>query len=133
MSPDRRFEVDGAVEAWAFIEKEVANGTVDGEVWDEARKWLVWDTIALHTSPQFFVYKQPLVFLTAAGINADFHGPDSDASGLLTWSDYYKVKKAFPRLDLAGGVTRIMCGFARDKPATTYGESDGDCVVCCCA
>ncbi|TAQ87375.1 hypothetical protein B7494_g4303 [Chlorociboria aeruginascens] len=120
ISPDKRFEVDGAIAARNFIEASVNNGTTHSHKWDDNRKQLVWDTIALHTTPSIFVYKQPLVFLTAAGINADFHGPDSDPSGLLTWEDYYQVKATFPRLDLASGVSEILCGFARDKPATTY-------------
>lgn len=122
VSPDKRFEVDGAIAAWNFIESSLHNGTIHSHDWDDDRKWLVWDSIALHTTPSIFAYKQPLVFLTAAGINADFHGPDSDLSGLITWDDYYQVKAAFPRLDLASGVSEIICGFARNKPATTYGR-----------
>lgn len=121
VSPDKRFEVDGAIAAWNFIESSVHNGTIHSNDWDDERKWLVWDAIALHTTPSIFAYKQPLVFLTAAGINADFHGPESDLSGLITWNDYCQVKAAFPRLDLASGVSKIICGFARNKPATTYG------------
>ncbi|RFU32453.1 hypothetical protein B7463_g3881, partial [Scytalidium lignicola] len=120
VSTDKRFEVDGAIASWNFIESAVRNGTIHSHDWDDERKWLVWDTIALHTTPTIFAYKQPLVFLTAAGINADFHGPDSDLSGLITWDDFYKVKAAFPRLDLASGVSKFMCGFAKNKPATTY-------------
>jgi len=122
VSTDKRFEVDGAIAAWNFIESSVSNGTIHSLDWGDDRKWLVWDAIALHTNPSIFAYKQPLVFLTAAAINADFRGPDSDLSGLVTWDDYYRVKAAFPRLDLASGVSKIMCGFARNKPATTYGR-----------
>ncbi|KAH8587782.1 hypothetical protein B0O99DRAFT_556103 [Bisporella sp. PMI_857] len=120
VSNDKRFEVDGAIAAWNFIEASVLNGTAHSRKWDDNQKQLLWDTIALHTTPSIFAYKQPVVFLTAAGINADFLGPDSDLSGLLTWNDYYQVKAAFPRLDLASGVTKIICGFAANKPATTY-------------
>ncbi|KAH8820163.1 hypothetical protein F5884DRAFT_744524 [Xylogone sp. PMI_703] len=120
ISTDKRFEVDGAIAAWNFIESAIHNGTIHSHDWDDNRKWLVWDAIALHTDASIFPYKQPLVFLTGAGINADFHGPESDASGLITWNDYKQITAAFPRLDLAGGVTKILCGFATNKPATTY-------------
>jgi hypothetical protein len=122
VSTDKRFEVDGAIAARNFIETSVNNGITHSDKWDDNQKQLVWDAIALHTQPTIYVYKQPLVFLTAAGINSDFQGPDSDPSGLLTWDDFNQVKSAFPRLDLASGVSKIFCGFARTKPATTYGK-----------
>jgi hypothetical protein len=46
VSADRRFEVDGAVAAWNFIESSVQNGTIHGHDWNDDRKWLVWDAIA---------------------------------------------------------------------------------------
>lgn len=120
VSTDKRFEVDGAIAAWAFIDSALENGTAQG--WDEHRKQLVWDSIALHTDPSIFQYKQPVVKTTATGILADFQGPNSDLSHTLTWDEYYRVKDAFPRLDLGPSVSKIICGFASTKPATTYGE-----------
>ncbi|CZR56833.1 uncharacterized protein PAC_06722 [Phialocephala subalpina] len=120
ISTDKRFEVDGAIAAWDFIDSAVTNGTAHG--WDEYRKQLVWDSIVLHTDPSIFQYKQPVVKTTATGIFADFQGPNSDLSHTLTWDEYYQVKDAFPRLDIGPSVTRIICGFARTKPATTYSK-----------
>lgn len=121
ISPDKRFEVDGAIAARHFLHTAIRNGTVPHEDWDEHRIQLVWDTIALHTDPSIFRYKQPVVNFTATGIFADFRGPMSDFSGTLTWDEYYRVKDAFPRLDLGPNFGRWICGFARSKPATTYG------------
>ncbi|KAF2477651.1 uncharacterized protein BDR25DRAFT_274960 [Lindgomyces ingoldianus] len=118
ISSDKRFEVDGAIAAWDFIEAEMKNGTAHG--WDENRKQLVWDAIALHTTPTISAYKQPVVAATGAGILSDIQGPNSDSTHTLTWEEYDRVKSEFPRLDFGPGASKIICGFARSKPATTY-------------
>ncbi|KAL5316179.1 hypothetical protein ACEPPN_017057 [Leptodophora sp. 'Broadleaf-Isolate-01'] len=118
ISSDKRFEVDGAIAARDFVDAAVKNGTT--KWWDEGRKQLVWDAIALHTDPTIFQYKEPVVKATGTGIFSDFQGPNSDLSHTLTWDEYYRVKEAFPRLDLGPSVGEIICGFARTKPATTY-------------
>jgi hypothetical protein len=120
ISKDKRFEVDGAIAARNFIEAEVKDGKAHG--WDEHRKQLVWDTIALHTTPDIAMYKQPVVGLVSAGIASDFHGPNSDPTGSLTWDEYNAIVKEFPRLDLAGGIRKIICGFIDTKPETTIGK-----------
>lgn len=121
ISPDKRFEVDGAIAARNFLHTAIQNGTAPQADWDEHRIQLIWDTIALHTDPSIFRYKQPVVNFTATGIFADFQGPLSDLSGTLTWDEYYQVVDAFPRLDLGPSFEKWVCGFARSKPATTYG------------
>ena len=57
------------------------------------------------------------------GIAADFQGPNSDPSGTLSWDEFNAIIKEYPRLDLAGGVRKIVCGFCRKKPATTFGKN----------
>jgi hypothetical protein len=121
VSPDKRFEVDGAIAAREFIHSAIQNGTAEHQHWDEHRIQLVWDAIALHTTPSLFPYKQAVVNFTATGILADFQGPFSDLSGTLTWEEFNRVKDAFPRLDLGAEFGKWACGFARSKPATTYG------------
>jgi hypothetical protein len=120
VSPDKRFEIDGAFAARAFIEAALQNGTTSN--WDEVRKQLVWDAIALHTTPTISAYKQPEVALITAGVDADVLGPPGDPTGSLTWDEYNRVKDAFPRLDLGPSVIGKICGFARSKPNTTYGK-----------
>lgn len=97
------------------------NGTGSKD-WDENRIQLVWDAIALHTTPSISAFKQPLVAFTGFGIFSDFLGPDSDATHTLTWEEFERVKGELPRHEMRNGVTEIICGFARNKPATTYGE-----------
>jgi hypothetical protein len=121
VSKDKCFEVDGAIAARSFIQEQGKNGKVGD--WDEHRQQLVWDAIALHTSPRIAKYKEPVVQLCGLGIVSDFKGPDSDPTGILTWDDFNAVKKEFPRHDLAGGIREKIVHFCKTKPETTYGMS----------
>jgi hypothetical protein len=120
VSADKRFEVDGANAARDFIEEQQKAGkTAD---WDHHRLQLVWDAIALHTTPTIAAYKEPVVKLCSFGTGVDFQGPDSDRTKTVTWEEFHALNNVFPRHDLAGGIRKIMCGLCRTKPATTYGE-----------
>lgn len=48
VTEDKRFEVDGANAARDFLEKEAGD-------WNKHRLQLVWDAIALHTTPSIAV------------------------------------------------------------------------------
>ncbi|KAH6900537.1 hypothetical protein B0T10DRAFT_600813 [Thelonectria olida] len=118
ISHDKRFEVDGAEAARNWIQEEQRRGRA--EHWDDHRTQLVWDAIALHTTSTIALYKQTVVKVCAFGIAADFRGPNFDAVGTISWDEFNAVNEKFPRLDLAGGVRRVLCGFCQTKPATTY-------------
>ena len=92
------------------------------ESWDTNRIQLVWDAIALHTTPSISAYKEPVVGLTGMGVAADFQGPKSDVSGTITIEDFNTFKTTFPRLDLAGSIRDELDGFCRTKPNTTHGK-----------
>src|SRR5258708_3196754 len=61
-SPDERFEVDGANAARRFLER---HGVPEAEV------DVVWDAIALHTTPGIPRWKKPEVALVTAGRRPD--------------------------------------------------------------
>ena len=65
-SPDKRFEVDGANAARLFIKQEVERAGADD--WDHHRLQLLWDAIALHTTPSIAQHKEPEVAATGLGI-----------------------------------------------------------------
>ncbi|KAG9771666.1 hypothetical protein ABEF93_000575 [Exophiala dermatitidis] len=147
VSTDKRFEVDGANIAREFI--TAANSAIDNDAshkWDKHRLQLVWDSIALHTTPSIAQHKEPEVFATQMGIMCDFFGPnmpggggggeakaraeDEDEDGgsgnsngngvpLVTVDEYKEVVAAFPRLGFKDDLVNILCGLCRDKPATT--------------
>lgn len=116
ISADKRFEVDSADAARDFLKRE--SGPGDG--WDAHRVQLVWDAIALHTTPSIAIHKEPEVVATSLGIKADFSGPDGEPEGMLTWDEYEAVVKEVPRLGMKEGMREIMCYLCKTKPQTTY-------------
>ena len=121
ISTDKRFEVDGADAARAFIKDQTTEAH-----WDKHRVQLLWDAIALHTSPSIALYKEPEVKATALGIMAELLGPDIIPGGVLSQAEWDGVVEAYPRDGLRDGLIGKMCGFCRDKPATTFDNFVGD-------
>ena len=115
VSSDKCFEVDGADAARTFVENQPAVSE-----WDQHRKQLLWDAIALHTYPLVALYKEPEVRATALGILTDFTGPAGVPGGALTDAEWQSIISEFPRNGFKTGVVQKLCGFCRDKPKTTY-------------
>ena len=124
VSKDKRFEVDGANAARDFLKSEAV-----GDTWDSRRLQLVWDAIALHTTPSIASYKEPEVVATSNGISSDFGGPKGPFGRFLTEEEYQKIVDELPRLGLKEGVREIMCGLCRDKPETTVSVLDCPCFL----
>ncbi|KAI4274818.1 MAG: hypothetical protein L6R38_006032 [Xanthoria sp. 2 TBL-2021] len=104
ISDDKCFEVDGANAAVAFLEKEAK------ETYDQHRRQLVWDAIALHTAIHIAMHKEAEVVATAMGIAADLMGPEAPMTmGLLTWEEYEGVVMEVPRLCLKSEFGEAMC------------------------
>ena len=116
ISEDKRFEVDGANAARSFLRKAHPEDSPD---WTDSRLQLIWDAIALHTTPSIAMHKQPDVVAVAFGILADFLGPGTPGA-VITIDEYKEVVTAYPRLGFAGEVQEIMCGLCKTKPETTY-------------
>ncbi|CAH0047355.1 unnamed protein product [Clonostachys solani] len=111
ISPDKRFEVDGANAARDFIRSHE-----DGKSWDERKVQLVWDAIALHTERSIAYFKELDVQVVSRGIQLDFSGP---ANGVAE-DDYLAVTQAFPKDDLKDSVNSTFLWLCETKPATTY-------------
>ncbi|OCL13378.1 hypothetical protein AOQ84DRAFT_332744 [Glonium stellatum] len=122
VSTDKRFEVDGANGARAFIQREV-EGTQE---WDAHRLQLVWDAIALHTTPSIARFKQPEVAFTSLGIFAELTGPAIAPPGTLSQAEFDSIAAEFPRADLKGYIRETMCRLCRTKPDTTYDNFVGE-------
>ncbi|KAK4898387.1 hypothetical protein LTR27_003983 [Elasticomyces elasticus] len=117
VSPDKRFEVDGANAARAFVEQQTVHS--GGKTWDKHRGQLLWDAIALHTTPSIAQHKEPEVAATGLGIFADFVGIFA-VPGTMTIEEYDAIVAKYPRHGFREGVKEIMCGLCRTKPETTY-------------
>ncbi|MEU0936441.1 HD domain-containing protein [Embleya sp. NPDC005971] len=110
----RRFEIDGADEARAFL---VAHGIAD----EDAR--LVWEAIALHTTPEIPTHMDPVIALTTAGVELDVLGIGyHDVSA----EERAAVVAAHPRPDFKRRILRAFTDGIAPKPATTFGNIKAD-------
>jgi hypothetical protein len=108
-SEHERFEIDGANAARAFLERHGL---------PEERVMTVWDSIALHTTPQITRYKQPEVQLVNLGARYDVVGADFDA---LSDEQRAAVLAAHPRTNFKAGIIAAFSEGIREKPETAYG------------
>ncbi|MGW5939395.1 HD domain-containing protein [Streptomyces celluloflavus] len=113
-SSQQRFELDGADEARAFL-------TARGIPEDRVR--LVWEGIALHTTPEIPHHMAPEVALVTAGVELDVLGIGYDT---LPPETREAITAAHPRPDFK---RRILHAFHRGlahRPQTTFGNVKAD-------
>ena len=103
-----RFEVEGANAARAFARNEGI---------DELRSQLIWDGVALNSTPSIALYKETEVALCTAGIGLDWGGWGYDK---LTEAQVARIVDAFPRLEMKRRFTCAVCCIVETRPATTY-------------
>src|SRR3569833_133672 len=113
VSPDRRFEVDGAIAARDFVRQHPR-----GRSWEVRRVQLVWDAIALHSEPKIAFFKELDVQVVSKGVAMDFQGPTAG----VTAAEYAAVLAEFPQSDLRGSVRETISWLCQTKPESTYGE-----------
>ena len=115
-----RFEVEGANAARAFARKEGI---------DERRGQLIWDGVALNSTPSIALHKEPEVALSTAGIALDWGGFGYDK---LTEAQVAAIVDAFPRLEMKQRFARAVCCIVETRAATTYdnfARDFGECFV----
>ncbi|MEV7355381.1 HD domain-containing protein [Kitasatospora sp. NPDC091276] len=110
----RRFEVDGAEVAAAFLR---------GHGVDERRVRLVWEAIALHTTPGIPEFLEPEIALTTAGVELDVLGI---GYADLAAADRDAVVAAHPRPDFKRGILRAFHDGVAPKPETAFGNVKAD-------
>ena len=103
-----RFEVEGANAARRFAE---------GEGLDERRAQLIWDGVALNSTPSIALYKEIEVSLCTAGIGLDWGGWGYDS---LPAAQIAEIVAAFPRLEMKQQFSHAVCQIVETRPATTY-------------
>jgi hypothetical protein len=109
----RRFEIEGADAARAFARE---HGLGDRQ----AR--LIWDSVALNSTPSIGLYKEAEVALCTAGIGVEF-GFQYDR---IPPDEMKSILAAFPRLEMKRRFTDSVCRIVRSKPETTYDNFAGD-------
>jgi len=114
----KRFEVDGADAAREFLRRHgIPEPKVD----------LVWEAIALHTTPGIPSYMRPEIALTNAGVVMDVIGTGYDE---YTPEQRDKVIAAFPRGDFKNEFIEIQTRSAMKKPQTTFGTVNVEYIEC---
>jgi hypothetical protein len=109
-----RFEVESA---------NVARRFAQGEGVNERRAQLIWDGVALNSTPSLGLYKEIEVSLCTAGIGLDWGGFGYES---LSASRIAEVVKAFPRLDMKQRFAQAVCRVVHTRPTTTYDNFAAD-------
>jgi hypothetical protein len=103
-----RFEVEGANAARRFAQ---------GEGVDERRAQLIWDGVALNSTPSIGLHKEIEVSLCTSGIGLDWGGWGYES---LPESRIAEVVDTFPRLEMKQRFAHAVCRVVETRPATTY-------------
>ncbi|MEH7096142.1 HD domain-containing protein [Neobacillus vireti] len=115
-SPDLRFEVDGANAARSFLQQY--------QISDESIR-LVWDAIALHTTPGIAEHKESEVALLFSGVGLDVMGDGYDKFP----EDLRKeILGAFPRNNFKREIIPAFYEGFKHKPETTFGNMKEDII-----
>jgi HD superfamily phosphodiesterase len=109
-----RFEVDGANAAWQFLVEHGVTG-------DALR--IVWDSIALHTTPGIPQHKEPEVALVTAGVELDVLGFGYDD---IPTEDREAVLAAYPRVDFKESIIQAFAEGMAHRPETVFGTMNAD-------
>jgi hypothetical protein len=108
VSGPNRFEVNGADAVLTFIA---------GRGLSDRRAQLIWDLVALNSTPSLALHKEPEVAVGTMGIGLDYGGFGLDA---LQPADVNRIVEAFPRLRMKDEFTQACCRIVRERPETAH-------------
>jgi hypothetical protein len=108
VSGPNRFEVNGADAARAFIA---------GRGLSERRTQLIWDLVALNSTPSLALHKEPEVAVGTMGIGLDYGGFGLDA---LQAGDVARILGAFPRLRMKDRFSETCCHLVVKRPDASH-------------
>ncbi len=108
MSGPNRFEVNGADAVRSFI---ASRGLSD------RRAQLIWDLVALNSTPSLALHKEPEVAVGTMGIGLDYGGFGLDA---LEAGDVGRILSAFPRLKMKDRFSETCCRLVMERPETSH-------------
>jgi hypothetical protein len=107
VSGPNRFEVNGAAAALSFIkERGISNG----------RAQLIWDLIALNSTPSIALHKEAEVALGTMGIGLDWGGFGFE---LIPPAEITEIVSAFPRLKMKDQFAETCCRLVAARPETS--------------
>jgi hypothetical protein len=107
VSGANRFEVNGAASARSFVkERGLSN----------RRAQLIWDLVALNSTPSIALHKEAEVAVGTMGIGLDYGGFGFE---LIPSADMTEILSAFPRLEMKDQFAETCCRLVIAKPETT--------------
>jgi hypothetical protein len=108
VSGPNRFEVNGADAALAFIK---------GKGFSGQRAQLIWDLVALNSTPSLALHKEPEVAVGTMGIGLDYGGFGIEA---IPTANIELILRAFPRLKMKQRFAETCCRRVTAAPETSY-------------
>lgn len=111
---DQRFEIDATDVAGQFL-IEHGIGQAEAEI--------VWQAIALHTTPEIPLHMAAEVALVTRGVEHDVLGLGYDT---ITDSQRAEIVDAHPRPDFKNRILAAFTEGLKDRPDTTFGNVKAD-------
>src|SRR5262249_4128639 len=108
VSGPNRFEVNGADAALSFIR---------GKGLSDRRAQLIWDLVALNSTPSLALHKEPEVAVGSMGIGLDYGGFGLES---LTAGDVERILGAYPSFKMKQRFTETCCRLVTEKPETSH-------------
>ena len=108
VSGPKRFEVNGADAVRSFIA---------GRGLSDRRAQLIWDLVALNSTPSLALHKEAEVAVGTMGIGLDYGGFGLDA---LEVGDVGRILNAFPRLKMKDRFSETCCRLVMERPDTSH-------------
>ncbi len=108
VSGPNRFEVNGADAALSFI---------TGRGLSDRRSQLIWDLVALNSTPSLALHQEPEVAVGTMGIGLDYGGFGVDA---LETGEARRILSAFPRLGMKDRFSETCCRLVMERPGTSH-------------
>src|SRR6476620_888850 len=108
VSGPNRFEVNGADAVLSFIK---------GKGLSDRRAQLIWDLVALNSTPSLALHKEPEVAVGTMGIGLDYGGFGIQA---LPAGDLERILSVYPRLKMKQRFADACCRRVTEKPETSY-------------
>ena len=107
VSGSKRFEVNGADAARAFVKEQGLS---------DRRAQLIWDLVALNSTPSLALHKEPEVAVGTMGIGLDYGGFGLDA---LPKEGIDRILAEFPRLRMKDRFSKACCRIVKERPETS--------------
>jgi len=107
VSGSNRFEVNGAAVALSFVKERG---------FSNRRAQLIWDLVALNSTPSIALHKEAEVALGTMGIGLDYGGFGFE---LIPSADMTEILSAFPRLKMKDKFAETCCRIVAARPETS--------------